>query len=172
MRNRLVLLLIIITIVAFTTTITLLDNSSRNVKAAIGTTPDPFPAEVKTFRTFSALATDQDRLDFQILARFIEHAAEDISNVAHALVRNEVVGVAGVEYTQDQITAIQNAGLAAAWEMKEGYLALIAHAGVTPAQLDIFAINNPNLIDAVPLICANDVTVCPGYVPPVATPIP
>lgn len=137
-----------------------------DAQAASGTTPDPFPVGVETFRTFAVLATDQDRIDFQILARFTERAAEDLSNVAHALVRNEVVGVDGVEYTADQITAIQNAGLAAAWEMKEGYLTLIAHAGVTPAQLDAFAANNPALVDQVPVICANDPTVCPGYQPP------
>ncbi len=141
-------------------------NGDGSAQAASGATPDPFPAEVKTFRTFAVLATDQDRADGLILARFIERGSEDTSNVFHALVRNEVVGVAGVEYTADQITAIQDAGLAALWEVKEGYLALIAHAGVTPAQLDTFAANNPGLVDAVPVICANDETVCPDYVAP------
>ena len=141
-----------------------------DAQAASGATPDPFPAEVETFRTFAALATEQDRADFQVLARFVERRAEDLSNVAHALVRNEVVGVDGVEYTADQITAIQNAGLAAAWEVKQGYLALIAHAGVTPGQLDAFAANNPSLVDSVPAICATDPTVCPGYMAPTPTP--
>ena len=162
MRNRINLAVMLMAAVA-SVALLVAGVGGGEAQAGAGRAPNPIPPGAETFRTFAVLATDQDRIDFQILARFTERAAEDLSNVAHALVRNEVVGVSGVEYTGDQITAIQNAGLAAAWEMKEGYLALIAHAGVTPAQLDTFAGNNPGLVDSVPVICANDETVCPDY---------
>lgn len=172
MKSRFAITLAIVAAIALIGMMVLSLRPSGAAQAGAGPAANPIPAGAETFRNFAALASDQDRIDFQILAQFIERAGEDLSNVAHALVRNEVVGVAGVEYTGDQITAIQNAGLAAAWEMKEGYLALIAHAGVTPAQLDTFAANNPSLVDSVPVICANDPTVCPGYEPPTPTPTP
>ncbi len=162
MKSRFAVTLAVVAAIALVAIMALALRASGDAQAASGATPDPFPAEVDSLRTFAVLATDQDRADFRTLARFTERAAEGLSNVAHALVRNEVVGVAGVEYTADQITAIQDAGLAHAWEMKEGYLALIAHAGVTPTQLDTFAANNPGLIDSVPAICATDPAACPG----------
>ena len=162
MKSRFALTLAAVAALALVAIIALSLGDGGEVQAGTGPAPDPFPAEIETFRTFAALGTDQEKADFLTLARYSERAAEGVSNVAVALIRNEVVGVDGVAYTGDQITAIQNAGLADLYHMKEGYIAALAVAGVTVAQVDAFAANNPALITPPPAVCTTDPAACPA----------